>query len=580
MKAWLWATAIGALALLLGGCSQTTQPPPPPQGPHALSGQVVSENAGGPVVGSEVRLFLNGQQVAVTTTDAQGRFSFTNLPEGTYRVVAQKPGMAGSVAEGVRVPEMASIWLIQREAFQTSYATTPPALRITDHDGNPLEEGTFTNAIPFRIQVEPNSNYIRPIRYIYVGLGRTPGSAFLYNTPTSSRLIFIETEDSGNQTLSGTAVAGFGSASGERVYLHVVAYDFNNNRVLYLVPITFVNSNTAQQDSVQPPTDVAATAITLGDAVGFYQNPTPLSLQVPYGRGQMGSLTLEPQAAPEGSNLYVEVRWCYTATPAPFAFVIERSTDGQNWTPVGRVGGGRNDSCPANNFNRPFFFRDNSPDLEVGQTYYYRVVAVGSNQAPSTPSRTTPLPRFFAPLLAPADESVGVSLTPNFVIGHPQLATGADGAGYNLVLWDTLTGDSVSWQTLGGYTLLVEFGTGEEGNGIPQGEALVYGFHPIQNRIVFFTDTAGLLDPSRPNTVPVDVAQGKVTLPYNFDGLAQLPQLQTLRTYAWQLFVSYAYRYEDGRVSAYSIQTWPSSTSFIRISRPGTQVFEFTTGER
>ena len=46
--------------------------------------------------------------------------------------------------------------------------------------------------------------------------------------------------------------------------------------------------------------------------------------------------------------------------------------------------------------------------------------------------------------------------------------------------------------------------------------------------------------------------------------------------------MSYAYKYNPGenyRISAYSIQTWPSSTSFIRISRTGTQVFDFTTGE-
>jgi hypothetical protein len=190
------------------------------------------------------------------------------------------------------------------------------------------------------------------------------------------------------------------------------------------------------------------------------------------------------------------------------------------------------------------------------------------------------LPPFFAPLQAPADEIKNVSKKPNFVIGHPQLNLGADGAAYNLVLWDTLTGDNVTWQTLGGGLLLVEFGTGDEGNGIPQGEALVYGL-PGGNLAVY-TDTAGLLDSSRPNVVPVDVSQGTVTLPYNFDGYASLPELQALRTYAWQLYVSYAYKYnpdEGYRISAYSVQTWPSSTSFIRLSRPGTQVFEFTTGE-
>jgi hypothetical protein len=551
-----------------------------PTGTETLSGMVVSENAGGPVAGSQVRLMRGGTLVATATTDAQGAFTFANIPAGTYRLEVQKPGMAGSFVEGVRVPEMDFVRIIQKPAFDASASTTPPTLVITQDGSQPLEGGTFTNTIPFRVQVDATKDFVRPMRYIYVALGRTPGSAFLSNTATSSRRIFIEVEDTDNQTLSGTAVAGLGSASGEQVFLEVVAYDFNNNRSHYIVPITFVNTSATQNNTVSAPTGVAATAITLTQAVGFYSAQTPLKLTAPLGKGQVGEVPLDLSAVPEGSNLYVEVRWCYTATAIPFAFDIERSKDGQNWTRVGTVGGNRSASCPANPFNRPFFFRDASPDLTPGQTYYYRVVARGANRAESAPSSTTPLPPFFAPLLSPADEAKNVSKTPDFTIGHPQLDIGADGAAYNLVLWDTLTGDGVAWQTLAGYNLLVEFGTGDDGNGVPQGEALVYGFPG--GTFTVYTDTAGLIDPSKPATVPVDLTQGTFTLPYNFDGYAQLPQLQSLRTYAWQLYVSYAYKYnpaEGYRISAYSVQTWPSSTSFIRITRPGTQVFDFTTGE-
>ncbi|WP_018111050.1 carboxypeptidase-like regulatory domain-containing protein [Thermus igniterrae] len=562
------------LGLWLPGCS-----PYDPTAIHTLSGTVVSEYAGGPVAGSTLKLYKNGNLVATTLSGADGSFSFGTLAPGTYRLEAQKPGMAGSILEGIRVPEMASVTLIQRQAFDASATTTPPTLLITRDGTQPLEGGTFTNTIPFRVQVDTTKDYVRPMRLIYVALGRTPGSAFITNSATWTRQVFSNVEDTGNRALSGANVAGFGSASGETVYVEVVAYDFNLNRSHYLIPITFKNTSPNQNNTVSAPTRVAATAITLGQAVGFFSVKSPTTLKVPVAKGTMGELTLDPEAVPEGSNLYVEVRWCYTATATPFAFDIERSTDGTNWTRVGTVGGGRSSSCPNNPLDRPFFFRDASPDLTPGQTYYYRVVARGANQAPSTPSATTPLPPFFAPLLSPADESTGVSRTPDFTIGHPQLTIGADGAAYNLLLWDTLTGDSVAWQSLAGYNLLVEFGTPD--NGIPSGEALVYGFHPPTNGVVFFTDTAGIVDSTRPNRVPVDVTQGTVSIPYNFDGLAQLPALQALRSYAWQLYVAYAYKYnpQENRISAYSIQTWPSSTSFIRISRPGTQVFDFTTGQ-
>ncbi|MDM7323834.1 MAG: carboxypeptidase regulatory-like domain-containing protein [Thermus sp.] len=553
-----------------------------PSATHTLSGTVISEYAGGPVTGSTLKLYQGGNLVATTQSGADGSFTFTTLAPGVYRLEARKPGMAGSTLEGIRIPEMSSVTLIQRQAFDASASTTPPTLIITQEGTQPIEGETFTNTIPFRVQVDTTKDYVRPMRYIYVALGRTPGSAFMVNSATWTRRIFIETEDTGNQSLSGSNVAGFGSQTGETVYLEVVAYDFNENRSHYLIPVTFVNTAPTQGNTVSAPTQVAATAITLTQAVGFYDLKSPLKITVPLAKGktETGGLVLDPQVVPEGSNLYVEVRWCYTATDVPFAFDIERSTDGTTWERVGTVGGARSSSCPTNPFNRPFFFLDASPDLTPGQAYHYRVVARGANRAESTPSSTTPLPPYFAPLLLPQDESTGVSLAPDFTIGHPQLSAGADGAAYNLVLWDTLTGDGVAWQSLAGQLLFVEFGT--QDNGIPSGEALVYGFHPAVGNWVVFTDTAGVVDPSKPSTVPVNVAQGTVALPYNFDGLAQLPQLQALRTYAWQLYVSYAYKYnpqEDYRVSAYSIQTWPSSTSFVRITRPGTQVFDFTTGQ-
>ncbi|TFU25826.1 Ig-like domain-containing protein [Thermus tengchongensis] len=552
-----------------------------PMAIHTLSGILVSEYAGGPVAGSSLRLYRNSALVATATSASDGSFSFTNLSPGVYRLEAQKPGMAGSVMEGIRVPEMASVTLVQKPAFDATATTTPPTLIITQDGTQPLEGQTFTNTIPFRVQVDTSKDYVRPMRYIYVALGRTPGSAFVTNSATWSRRIFTDTEDTGAQALSGSNVAGFGSASGETVYLEVVAYDFNQNRSHYLIPITFRNTATSQNNTVSAPTGVAATAITLTRAVGFYEAKAPAKLTVPVAKGEVGELTLDPEAAPAGSNLYVEVRWCYaSANPTPFAFDIERSTDGVNWERVGTVGGSRSASCPSNPFNRPFYFRDASPDLTPGQTYLYRVVARGANRAESAPSATTPLPPFFAPLVSPADESTGVSLTPDFTFGHPQLSIGADGAAYNLVLWDTLTGDSVAWQTLAGYNLLVEFGTSD--NDIPDGEAVVYGYHPGLGGLVIFTDTAGVYDPSKPNLIPVDVTQGTVTLPYNFDGLAQLPALQALRTYAWQLYVSYAYKYnpaEGYRISAYSVQTWPNNAAPFRISRTETQVFDFTTGQ-
>ncbi|MGQ9753907.1 MAG: carboxypeptidase-like regulatory domain-containing protein, partial [Thermaceae bacterium] len=160
------------LAIPLTACPQT----PSTSGPHALKGVVVQEGAGEAVAGSTVKLFLGNTLVATSTTDAQGGFSFSNLPEGTFRLEVQKPGMAGSRVEGVRVPEVQSLRIIQKPAFDASATTTPPTLLITKNGTEPVEEQTFENSIPFRVQVDTTRDYVKPMRYIYVALGRTPGA--------------------------------------------------------------------------------------------------------------------------------------------------------------------------------------------------------------------------------------------------------------------------------------------------------------------------------------------------------------------------------------------------------------------
>ncbi|MCH1928503.1 carboxypeptidase-like regulatory domain-containing protein, partial [Shewanella sp. C31] len=73
--------------------------------------------------------------IATATTANDGSFAFTNLPPGIYRLEAQKPGMAGSVLHGIRVPEMTGVILILKPGFDATACTTPPTLLITQ-DGN------------------------------------------------------------------------------------------------------------------------------------------------------------------------------------------------------------------------------------------------------------------------------------------------------------------------------------------------------------------------------------------------------------------------------------------------------------
>jgi hypothetical protein len=87
-----------AVVLATGGCcaALAAQAVPTAQriGNRTISGVVLSGANGQPLEGADVTLRATGtlDSVADTTTDAQGRFSFTNLPDGRFQLSAVRRG--------------------------------------------------------------------------------------------------------------------------------------------------------------------------------------------------------------------------------------------------------------------------------------------------------------------------------------------------------------------------------------------------------------------------------------------------------------------------------------------------------
>ena len=557
-------------------------------GTAPVQGIVVDQNIGAPVSGSTITVFQNGQRVGAVTSDAQGQFTLSGLNAGTYDLQARKPGMAGYDLYGVVIGTQAqSVRLIQRPAFDTAVTTDGAKLRITRADGSAIAGATFTNNLDFRIVVTDDSNHVGPLRAIYAQLGRTPGSGAVTSSTTASAYTYTppqdqpRTIDTGPVTTSGNFTAGFGSAAGETVYLEVVTVDYNYNYSHYVVPVRLINTAATAGNTVVAPTQAAATAFTLKQE-GSWTTPA----QVP---------GTEPvlDAAPNGSGIFVEVRWCYTNTSTaarPFAFDIERSSDGMTFTKVGTVGGGTpSATCSANQGLRPYSFRDNSPELSAGKTFTYRVKARGANTVDSNATQTMPLGQFLPRFIAPADETTGVSLTPTFVLGQNQTEIGADGTAYNLRVRDLMNLSGSNLPGAAGNALIrVEEGTGESGNGIAPGQALVFSSTgsllgaPTSSSTVW-TDTSGKYVASRPNRLPVDTIDHTFRLPWN--ELVAAP-LQPLRLYKWELYSGIAYKYapaEGNRISAYSVYTWAPGADGLPVapinqSRPVNLNWDFITG--
>ncbi|GGS02322.1 Ig-like domain-containing protein [Deinococcus sedimenti] len=543
---------------------------------------VVDQNIGAPVTGSTVSVYQNGQLLGNITTDASGQLNLSGLPAGSYDLKARKAGMAGSDLYGVMVgTQTPSVQMVQRPAFDTSATTNPATLVVTRADGSPLAGATFTGQLDFRIKTAADSDHVGPIRIVYAQLGRTPGSGGITASPTAANWNYSPKQDalgvvdSGPVTTTGNFTAGFGSAAGEQVYLEIMAVDYNYNYVRHVIPVKLINADAAAQNTVVAPTAAAATAFTLKQEGSW---------TTPYGAGN------DTDAAPNGSGVFVEVRWCYTnttATAKPFAFDVERSSDGATFSKIGTVGGGASTSCSATNqASRPFAYRDTSAELAAGKTFTYRVVARGTNTAASNTTQTTPLAQFTPTFIAPADESTGVSVNPTFVLGQNQTAIGADGAAYNIRVRDLMTLSGYNLPGSASNALLrVEEGTGATGNGIPVGQSLVFTstgsvFGKPTTAASVLTDTSGTYVAAKPNLMPVNTTAHTFSMPWNV--LVATP-LQPLRPYKWELYSGLAYKYapsEGNRISAYSVFTWPASTDApVLQTRPVNINWDFITGQ-
>lgn len=600
---------------LLVGCNNTDsgpivepQPPAPtyPAGNSNIQGIVIDQNIGAPVAGSTVTLYQNGTSLGSFTTAADGTFNVSKIAAGTYDLKARKTGMAGYDLYGMVVSgDSSSVTLIERPAFDTSASTDGPKLTFTKADGTtPLAGATFTNGVDFQVKTASDSNHVPPIRIMYAQLGRMPGTGTITSSTSANNWNYappneiITQVDSGPVSVPNSAspnfIAGFGNATGEQLYLQIQAVDFNYNYTRYIVPITLVNTSAAQNNTVVAPTAATATSFTLKQEGSW---TTPYSAPNPETNAVGGP---EVNAAPNGSGVFVEVRWCYTnldAAAKPFAFDIERSSDGTNFKKVGQVGGGSNKDCSANQSLRPFNFKDTSAALSAGNTYTYRVIARGSNTATSNVTATTPLGQFQPLLVAPGNEATGVSTKPTFVIRSNQTDIGADGAGYNLRLRDlySLSGYNMPGTPSGGSainTLIrVEEGTGDSGNKVPAGQSLVFIqsgplLTPPTSKNPIATDTAGIYDNTKPNFLPVNTTTHEVGIPLN---VLTGATLQPLRPYQWEMYTGIAYKYqpsEGNRISAYSVYAWgdPSSggatTGPIYQTRPLTQSMDFITGDK
>jgi len=404
MVKWLLRLAGGAaLALALTACPGGGGAPPPPSAGN-VSGYVVAYNAGPGVEGATVEIYQAGTTTLVTslTTEADGSFT-VELPDGAYDFVVTKPGYAGSKVENFRVKGDTRIAIIQRKAFNPNWPTDPPEVTLEGPEDGARYDASL-GFVPYRVRVQPTAPLSTDL--IYAALGKTPGSGII----AGIRDFFSQTNDTGQRYIDPLDYGTYGPTT-----FQVVVYDTNGNRTQVYRHIQIDYPVPETVSDLQPPQIFYHLAVTLGKPVEFFQ--------------------VEPQGAPEGGNLWVELSWRpqtdFSSYPnnVPTGYHIYRSFDGENWERIASVA----------DFST--FYLDASPELAPGKEVRYRVTAFAGNQesAPSNEVRVTPLDAFAVNLLSPTDGATGVSVTPTFEWAPTQ--TVSDHHYYLGVLWDTETGE-------------------------------------------------------------------------------------------------------------------------------------------
>lgn len=515
----------------------------------SLSANLVRSNRGEPVTGSAVTLYAAGSRteiVATGQTDATGRVSFSDLPEGTYDLVFRKPGAAGSELIGavVRPGLNPQYKVAQFDAQNPTAATNVPKLALltptevaadgTAKDWKVLTPGTVMNdKVQLRAYTTAENPSPLQLKYLLFSLVTfDPSSGQMMELRNALTSIDagkvtpgMESQDSGQITLDPAGLSG-------DIYVQVSSLDFNNNRSAYLMPVRLQRS--AAPGTVTAPTGVKAVGYTLGERINYiYRTPGPE--------------TLDAQSVRPDSNSWVTVSWDMPAsTEGLTGFRVLRATEkGGPYTEVAFAG-----AAQCSTSTKRCTTNDNTATLEIGQDYYYRVKAIGATEetsaAPELPS-TRLLPPFAPQLLSPGPEQTGVDLLPLYTFKTNAFQGGATGLRVDLRVSDSFT-------AVGNFNAPPLQLIGQNGS---------YRVTGIG------TDTRDY-----GKWVSYDPASDTMKVPHDLtrvrSGLTPTP-LQANRRYSWLLHKAFAYRLQDptqpesvtNPVVAYAVYSDPETTKIV-----------------
>lgn len=341
---------------------------------------VVSDGQGGPAVKGATVTWNDAYK---TTTNDEGEFVLF-IPAGEAGdLLVERPdnGFTKVQALQVKAGEEKVLDIPTRRAFSPYASLTPPTVELNIEPGQIL-----SGVVDVHVKVSgENDTYVV---YAYVGgEQRSPREEWALEVDE------LEFSVDTRQYPNGQA------------YIRILAYDSNENTVIYIVPVTIYNQAPWQ---VSPPGIVPLVEVwadTYAENIGYYSKGAVLEMQKRQNRLAPPDMA-QLEAVPDDSVLMVFITWL--EADGADGYKVYRSFDAVHYHQISTVSN--------KHLSRGLFqVVDYSPQLAPGNRTWYKVVPYNSaGEGPGTVVDVTPLPPMDIWLVSPANGETDVELMPTF----------------------------------------------------------------------------------------------------------------------------------------------------------------------
>lgn len=347
--------------------------------PTSIMGYVAEARGGAGISGVDVSV-IGSTSTYSLTTDENGNF-YAEIPAGTYEVLCNKDGWAGSRYQEVTLTNnrMTTVNIIERQAFSSSYSTVPPTISLSG-----LQPGAYVaGTVNFTVNLTgPNA-----IKEIGVRFGNFTLSPEQYVVDQNSLdVTFDTTQKSDGQS-----------------FIDVIGYDVNYNVVEWVIPIVISNGSGAGE--VPGEAGLSVQAMTFGQNLGIFKEKRTQMFQKMHMKGDPNIIRVNGKEYnlkqfPENRSIFVALFFdAYNAT----GYKVYRSM-----MPTGPF-------KQIADVNTTSYY-DGDPVLKADMVYYYKVIPYNNNgDGPESPVIwAKPMGVFNVYLESPMNDSTVNSLQPTF----------------------------------------------------------------------------------------------------------------------------------------------------------------------